>query len=396
MPGNSYPNIDSDFITYLNQRRSQDGLDELNAYELVCLSGALASEKQTYDVLGDKYSLHSKTLRQQASELWRWMGTIFRDYKITKPRLAHLYPELLAIARQGLAGGDEAYSRVLSDTIGLIPSTATGFYGRDAELTKIHAALSIQRVVNVYGIRGLGKRTFVAHYLKSKSVSLEDKKIAWIHQDLLQDIWAVLDGLDKPCLVVIEHGDVFRDDSHGLSRLKSLLGEGHQFVLISDRSLTQSWILKFPLERLSPDSAAQILAEFNILITKSSLWSAALESLGGIPAFIRQYSEWVVNVLGVDQEQFIARGTVQYGVIEPQLREIFQRYTSQEVEFLQFLARFEGPVDIVKILEVHPASATKLRDLCRAGLIDERTENGRKRSYQVPKVLKKYLLSEKD
>ena len=48
----------------------------------------------------------------------------------------------------------------------------------------------------------------------------------------------------------------------------------------------------------------------------------------------------------------------------------------------------------MEILEVYPASATKLRNLCRAGLIDERKESERKKAYQVPNVLKKYILEE--
>lgn len=390
--------IDPDFIKYLNQYRSNQSIPELSRRELVVIYGAISGK--TYKELENKFSFAQATMKQQASELWKWMRTIFVDYKVSKPNFASLYPYMVAIAKEQL-GGVKPSSFLSSKSIGMIPAVTDGFYGRHEELEKFHSALRNRRFVNIHGMSGIGKRTFVAHYLHSKPFSLIDKYVVWVHQDLPSEIWGILEGLNDPEIsyfCVLEHGNALRNDVDRLFSLRESLGESAQMVVISERPLKGSWLSRFPLSTLSLAASARILSEFGVnqQDDNDSTWNLVLDCLGGNPGFIRNYLEWVVSTLGITQTEFIPRPSVQQGVLEIPLFDMLNSYDAREIELLRLLASFDEPVEITDIIRSIPDCATRLSYFCRAGMVEERLKPDNTvpiKVYRLLPILKKFILS---
>lgn len=395
----SFPNIEPDLIKYLNHVRTTEGLQELDLSELIVIDAALTDEKVTYQQLSKKSSLTTSRIKQRGSALWEWMRTVFPDYKasITKTRLKSVYSELVAIAKHKLSG-DNDYSRVaLNNAVGLIPATIEGFYGREDELARLHSILRSQRTVNISGMPGLGKRTLVAHYLKSKDFAQKEIGVVWVHQYLVKEIWGILDSLadDKDILIVIEYGDNLRDD---LDKLRQYLPKNRQLIIVSLRPLIKKWIFEFHLPCLSLESSKEIIKEFG-LSTESTIWVSVINALGCNPAFIRYYLQWFfsrgLNVESIDAEALISRNTVQAGVLRPQLEDLMSSYTRDELQLLRFIAEHEV-VDIIQIMKAYPSFGAKLDEFCRAGLISQRLKQDKsvtKTFYSVPAMLKKFILS---
>ncbi len=373
-----------------------------------------AWEDVTYGVISEKYGVNANTLKGYISPiLWKKLSQFFLA-KITKKSFRAFFEEkgdTDMVRNFALA----SCKRIVGATLPNIDQ----FYGREAELVQMQQLVSRYSCVLVVGTEGIGKRSLIAKFLRSTTLSLS--QVIWkpLHhrptaRELETDLLGLLEAKDgqsliaaikeKQTVIVLESLDALIEDGHRTlapdytSLIRRITEETDSKII----AIATEPIEQIKLQALRGKAAIYTLqglglAESKLIVNGDlggrfeELWQA----VGGNPLVLKQVSEWVNEMKELDPV-LANRLTVHQGLVSSLYEQTFKGRSLSTVDraLLIAIAVNKAGIPFSNLLNTHPDSALNIQRLIDMGLVQKTSQSGGA-NIKIYEFFRQYLIGER-
>jgi predicted transcriptional regulator len=383
----------NEVLTYINNHLEAAAGLKLSGHEVALLEAAWFG--QNYDVVSARTGLRRDNIRcNVARQLWvKLTATLQPGQKFNKKNFAKLIETVM------YPGSDASVLKVTSPVFLIDPlPSLEGFVGRNREISEISALLELNRVVQVFGIKGIGKSSVAAKIFERKTQSkyasciwiqaypdMNFPKFMSVLMNALQDYFEEDINIDEDRItalirilseekffIAVENAHYLEDRWDGeLNSFSSLIAKlsipktrssillmcGTPLTTITHLENVKRPVKSYKLEGLSIIEGTQLLQSKNC-------YGKYLEQIvinqGGNPAQLIKISERINNYFNGNTEAEMLRLTsIASDFVATQLEDIRIQLSRTEIEVLKALAK-KNKLSIAELIKSTNLSSSEV------------------------------------